>query len=263
MLAVDDRLAERPARDAIGRGAQARQPSRERLRGERPGEQRDDERQRAADEEAPLDGGHLLLDVAQRRLHEHDPFHALVGDGERQDRGAPARQVLDALGVLMEVGGLGHLLDCASLQHTAARVRRGVQLEVADDEDGDAGDAERGGEALQLRGGQLLAERLQQLGGPDGLHARPQRGHARLLEIALERGQDEPREHDEDEQRRGRSNHRQPHAQAARALQHRADHAPKRYPTPRTVRISCGADGSRSSFSRRCRMCTSIVRCSR
>ena len=43
----------------------------------------------------------------------------------------------------------------------------------------------------------------------------------------------------------------------------RADHGPKRYPTPRTVRISNGADGSRSSFSRRCRMCTSIVRCSR
>ena len=34
-------------------------------------------------------------------------------------------------------------------------------------------------------------------------------------------------------------------------------------PAKRTVRISRGSEGSRSSFSRRCRMCTSIVRGSR
>ena len=107
------------------------------------------------------------------------------------------------------------------------------------------------------------SERVEVLGGVARQHARPQRVDARLLEVVLERRQDERREHDQREQRRGRSDHREPHAQAARALQRVADHVPKRYPTPRTVRISYGADGSRSSFSRRCRMWTSIVRCSR
>ncbi len=60
------------------------------------------------------------------------------------------------------------------------------------------------------------------------LNARSQRGDARLLEVVLQRGQDERCEHDEREQRRGRSDDRQPHAQAAGALQHLADHAPKR-----------------------------------
>ena len=86
---------------------------------------------------------------------------------------------------------------------------------------------------------------------------------ARLLEVVLQRGQDEGREHHQHEGRRGGGDDRQPHAQTPGALQRAADHAPKRYPTPRTVRISSGADGSRSSFSRRWRMCTSIVRCSR
>ena len=69
---------ERAARDAVGGGPQAREPARERLGGQRAGEQRDGEGQRAADHEPPLDGRDLLLDVAQRRLDEHDAVHALV-----------------------------------------------------------------------------------------------------------------------------------------------------------------------------------------
>ena len=147
----------------------------------------------------------------------------------------------------------------------ARRVRGGgLQLEPVLGEDRDPRPADRRREALELHGGELrLAERRQQELGLRRLHARAQRGDARLLEVVLQRGQHERREHHQREQRRGRSDHREPHAQAAGALQRLADHAPKRYPTPRTVRISCGAEGSRSSFSRRCRMWTSIVRCSR
>ena len=62
------------------------------------------------------------------------------------------------------------------------------------------------------------------------LDARAQRGDARLLEVVLQRRQHERREHDQREQRRGRSDHREPHAQAAGALQRRADHATEAVP---------------------------------
>ena len=71
LLAVDDRLRERAARDVVGGGPQPREPARERLGGERTGEQRDAEGERRRRSRAaarpPTD---LLLDVAQRRLDE-------------------------------------------------------------------------------------------------------------------------------------------------------------------------------------------------
>ena len=87
-----------------------------------------------------------------------------------------------------------------------------------------------------------------------------ERGDARVHQPVLQGRDDDqvderPRsgEHDQEGKREAR-------AHPAERLAHGSR---KRYPTPRTVRTNCGSRGSRSSFSRRWRTWTSIVRGSR
>src|SRR5581483_4058607 len=88
--------------------------------------------------------------------------------------------------------------------------------------------------------------------------------HLQLLELAVDQPVRQRGDDDEvDEGERAGNDEQKGEAEPGANASERVHRSRKRYPTPRTVRMISGSDASRSSFSRRCRMCTSIVRGSR
>jgi hypothetical protein len=90
------------------------------------------------------------------------------------------------------------------------------------------------------------------------------RRFAQLLQLGIDQVPLQRRHDDEvDEHERAGHHEREAQGQAAADAPEGIHRSRKRYPTPRTVRMYSGSAGSRSSFSRRCRIWTSIVRGSR
>ena len=232
-----------PARDAIGGGLQPCQAPGERLGGERSASSATPNARAPPMIEPPLDRRDLLLDVAERRLR---PARRRRSPRSRRRTSASAVRPPARLAALSRRHGAGwrsprrSIAPCRATRRTESAM--GTTLMPLIVKTADARHPERCPRSLQLRRAwRRLAELEQRRPGCSICRTlRAQRFEARLLEVVLQRRQDERCEHDEREQRRRRRHDREPHAQAPGALQRSADHAPKRYPTPRTVRISSG-----------------------
>ena len=261
-VVVDHGLVERSLGDPVGGPLQTAEPACMHLRDREPEHDGDQQRRERGEEQPPLDecDGCELVRERARQQHHVAPGEQRHGDlgvlapvvpdagADRTDarRGTERRRVPLHLGAA-DRGRVGKreqrpfLRSAADTEDDDPRVRDESRLvdEVAEREVV-LRDPRREVDRQDLRVGLLLIE----LG---------------LDEAALERGHDdrvrgEERATDDDEQRQ-----RQLDADAA------GDGHPsrKRYPAPRTVRISSGSRGSCSIFSRRWRTCTSIVRGSR
>ena len=239
--------------DPVGSTLEAADPPRVhrgRAEAERQGQR---QRDRARSQQAPLDERDVV-ELALNRRREQDDARRAGTHGERglrmmgvspHDRAggdAAGHERLSRNRVVVQVGGrpdVRRVVDDAQAATDWSEERHSVRRERS-----------RQVGRVQVRGG-LVALRHRS-------HLTAQPIDLAIDEPVFERGHhgrvhDRERDDDQHEQR-------ETEADADAESHHRSR---KRYPTPRTVKMYSGLRGSRSSFSRRCLMCTSIVRGSR